>query len=106
MMTQVNGVGDMDRINWISANMKECHADCHIIFTLDCVCCGETYRTFPAHIDRFLETEEDARVAAYRQAIDDFSQILTRCLVCGRYVCNRCVVIGARGHLCKDCAEG
>ena len=95
----------MNYRNWIEKRMKDISKDERIIFALQCECCAQTYRTFPVQVDTFLESVSEAKTAAYQQALDDFSQILSHCPKCGRFVCERCMVIDIRGHLCKDCSE-
>ncbi len=86
--------------------MKEVLAEDQIVFTLQCPCCGQTYRTFPIRFDKTLEFLAQAKKEAHRQAVDDFTDILTLCPYCGRFVCQHCVVVDVRGHLCKDCTMG
>ncbi len=95
----------MEYKEWIEPRMREAHAQDEIIFALDCPCCGQTYRAFPVRFDKTLEFLAQAKKEARRQAISDFTDILTRCPCCSRFVCQRCVVVDERGHLCKNCAE-
>ncbi len=95
----------MDYEAYIKNRIRDVSEDGRFAYTLDCVCCGETYRTLPIRFEKLLETEENAAAGAYESAIKDFSQILTRCLVCGDFVCERCVSVDERGHLCKSCAD-
>ena len=94
----------MNHQSLIESKIREERLGDEIVFALGCDCCGQTYRTFPIRIDEMLETVEDARTAARLQAASDFSDILTQCLCCKRFVCDQCVVVDKRGHLCKDCA--
>ena len=91
--------------DWIEQNMEDISAGGRVAFALTCSCCHQTYRTFPVRADPFLEPVAETRAQAHRQAVEDFSQILSRCPLCGRYVCGECIVIDGRGHLCRDCAS-
>ena len=95
----------MDYRDWIKKRLRDISAGEQIAFALDCECCKQTYRTFPVRADPFLEPVTETRTAAYQHAFEDFSQILSRCPKCERFVCESCMVIDERGHLCKDCAK-
>ena len=96
----------MDYRSGIQKRMKDTSSAKQFSFMLACDCCGRIYRTFPIRIDVLMETQSEAWDKAYAQALDDFSQIISRCLRCGHFVCDCCIVVDERGHLCKNCENG
>lgn len=90
---------------WIKAHMEDCTNSETIIFALKCVLCDTKNKTMPATVDALIEARETVYAAEYVQAIADFSDILTQCPVCRRFVCEQCVRFNEDGHLCAACAK-
>jgi rRNA maturation endonuclease Nob1 len=88
----------------IRGKINDCSTDRAFVFAVQCEACGRVYKTMPVAFDPLLEIKDEAREAAFKQALKDFSGTMNQCQECERIVCDKCFQVNVEQDLCADCS--
>lgn len=96
--------------NMIEEKIIDRSDECRFSFEIKCEICSRVYKTLPLPYNPHSEHGAQngwviAHKLAYVQAVREFTDNLSFCPECGRFICDNCFLICHAADICMDCAE-